>query len=169
MTTGRRPAEVVNNYRSDVQRLISCVTDAVVGVDGGYYPSPNPHFLTMNSGRPVTLGGPSRLMFRLQQNYRIVDSGLTGDAWQVDVVGYNYAVIDAEVTEVLLYHWHPIGNSPIVAPHLHLRRGAQVGRTEVRDAHLPTGDVSLNAILRVLIEEMGVRPRRSEWESILAE
>ena len=48
-----------------------------------------------------------------------------------------------------------------------LEQGAQVGRREVRDAHLPTGDVSLNEILRVLINEMRVRPLRSDWESIL--
>lgn len=53
-------------------------------------------------------------------------------------------------------------------PHLHLEQGAQVGREEVRSAHLPTGDVSLNAILRALIEEMDVNPRHPDWESILA-
>ena len=169
MTTGRTPAEAVNNYRRDVQRPLSCVTDGVVGVDGGYYPSPHPHFLTMSSGWPATLGGPSRLRLRVQQNYRIVESGLTGDGRQVAVVGYNYAVFDAELTEVLLYHWHPIGNRSIATPHLYLRQGAEVGRAEVRNAHLPTGNVTLNAVLRVLIEEMEVQPRGSDWDSILAE
>jgi len=87
----------------------------------------------------------------------------------VDVVGFYYTIYDSGQREVLLYHWHPHGNSPVETPHLHLEQGAEVGRAEVRDAHLPTGDVSLKAILRVLIEEMSVRPRRSDWESILAE
>ena len=69
---------------------------------------------------------------------------------------------------MLLYHWEPRGNSPVVIPHLHLEQAAGVIREEVRDAHLPTGDVSLNAILRVLIEEVGVQPRRSDWNSILS-
>ena len=69
---------------------------------------------------------------------------------------------------MLLYHWHPRGNSPVETPHLHLEQGAEVGRAEVRDAHLPTGAVSLNAFLRVLIEEMGVRPRRSDWDVALS-
>ena len=169
MTTGRSPAEAVNNYQSEVQRLVSSVTDAVVGVGGGYYPSPNPHFLTMSGGLPVALSGPSRLTLRLQQNYRIAESGVAGEGWQVDVVGYNYAVLDSELAEVLLYHWHPVSNSRVKSPHLHLKQGAKVGRVEVRDAHLPTGEVSLSAVLRVLIEEIGVNPRRSDWESILAE
>lgn len=53
-------------------------------------------------------------------------------------------------------------------PHLHLEQGAQVGRREILEAHLPTGEFSLNAVLRMLIEEMGVIPRRSDWASILA-
>ena len=83
------------------------------------------------------------------------------------VLEYYYSVHDAEEKEVLLYHYHPRGGSPITTPHLHLGQGAQVGRADVRDAHLPTGNVSLNAVLRVLIEEMGVQPRRPDWDSIL--
>ena len=85
------------------------------------------------------------------------------------VLEYYYSVHDAEEREVLLYHFHPRGSSSIMTPHLHLGPGAQVERIEIRDTHLPTGIVSLNAVLRVLIEEMGVRPLRSDWESILTE
>ena len=169
MTTGRNPAEAVNDYRHDIQRMVSCVTTSVVDVAGGYYPSPVPHRLTMNGGVPVSLGGPSRLMLRLQQFYRVDETGRPDAPWGVRIVEYYYAVHDSDGREVLLYHWHPRGNSPVATPHLHLEHGAQVGRAEVRDAHLPTGDVYLNAILRVLIEEMGVRPRRPDWQTILAD
>ena len=167
MTTGRSPAEAVAEYRHSIQRLLSCVTSSVVDVAGGYYPAQVPHRLTLNGGVSVALDGPSRLRLELQQYYRIVETGRPGALWMVDVVGYYYAIHDSEEREVLLYHWHPHVNSPVVIPHLHLEQGAQVGRAEVREAHLPTGEVSLNAILRVLIEEMGVRPRRSDWESIV--
>ena len=56
--TGRTPAEAVNNYQSRIQRLLSCVSNAVVGVAGGYFPSPLPHSLISDTGR---LGGTSRL------------------------------------------------------------------------------------------------------------
>ena len=168
MTTGRNPAEAVSNYRHSIQRMASCVTTSVVDVAGGYHPSVIPHRLTMNGGIPVALGGPSQLMFGLQQNYRIVESELSGIPWGVEVLGYYYAVHDSEQREMLLYHWHPRGNSPVETPHLHLEQGAEVGRAEVRDAHLPTGAVSLNAFLRALIEEMGVLPRRSDWDVVLS-
>ena len=145
------------------------MTPAVADVAGGYYPSQVPHRLILNGGAPVALDVPSRFRLELQQYYRIVETGRPEASWIVDVAGYYYAIHDSEGREVLPYHWHPHANSPVVIPHLHLEQGAQIGRVEVRDAHLPMGEVSLNTILRMLIEEMGVNPRRSDWESILAE
>ena len=62
-----------------------------------------------------------------------------------------------------------MGNSPIVTPHLHLEQGARVGRPEVRDAHLPTGAISVGTLLRFLIQDLLVTPERQDWEPILAE
>ena len=168
MTTGSSAAEAVVNYKDGIQRAVSCVTPSVIDVAGGYHPSPIPHRLTLNRGLPVALGGQSHLMLRLQQHYRVDETGGVGGHWRVTVLEYYYSVHDTEEKEVLLYHYHPRGDSPVKTPHLHLGHGAEVGRTEVRDAHLPTGTVSLNAVLRVLIEEMGVQPRRSDWDSILS-
>ena len=169
MTLGRSAAQAVNGYRHGVQRLISCVTDSVVDVAGGYHLSPVPHTLSMNGGQPIALGGPSRLMLGLQQNYRIVEIGPSTETRRVEIAAYNYAIYDSERREILIYHWHPHGNSPIVTPHLHLKQGAQVGRPEVREAHLPTGEVSLVAFLRLLVVDLGVQPRRQDWDTILTD
>lgn len=164
--TGRTPAEAVNNYQSRIQRLLSCVSNAVVGVAGGYFPSPLPHSLISDTGR---LGGTSRLTLRLEQYYRIGESLPPRIQWQVDVVGYDYAIYDSDEREILLYHWHPQGHSPVATPHLHLGPGAQVSRPDVRDAHLPTGQITLSSLIRLLIEEMEVQPRRQDWDAILDE
>ena len=163
MTTGSSSAEAVVNYKDDIQRAVSRVTPSVVNVAGGYHPSPIPHRPTMNRGLPVALDGQSQLMLRLQQHHRVDETGGAGGHRRVAVLEYYYSVHDAEEREVLLYHFHPRGSSSITTPHLHLGPGAQVERIEVRDTHLPTGVVSLKAVLRVLIEEMGVQPRRSDW------
>ena len=146
--------------------MLSCVSTSVVGVAGGYYPSPIPHSLIADSG---LLRGPSRLMLRLEQYYRIAESPSPRTSWQVEIVGYDYAVYDSDEREILLYHWHPRGGSPVATPHLHLGNGAQVGRREVRDAHLPTGHVPLSDMLRLLIEDMAVHPRRQDWGTVLAD
>lgn len=167
MTTGRTPAEAVSKYQSGIQRLLSCVSNSVVSVAGGYYPSPIPHSLIANSG---LLRGPSRLTLTLEQYYRIAEPiSSRASRWQVEIVGYDYAVYDSDEREVLLYHWHPHGGSAVASPHLHLGNGAQVGRREVRDAHLPTGHILLSDLLRLLIVEMGVQPRRQDWDTIVGE
>ena len=166
MTQRRASYEAVDNYITNLQKLLSCVTRSVINAEI-YQPAPAPHFLTINDGEPVLLSGPSRLQLALRQYFVTVDSAQSS-AWQIQVSSYFYELLDSDGREVLAYHWHPRGNSPVATPHLHLEQGARVGRPEVRDAHLPTGDVSLNAILRVLIEEMDVRPLRPDWESVLA-
>ena len=136
--TGRTSAEAVNNYVDAANRLVSCVTDSIVSVYGGYHPSARPPLLlALNNGQPVRLAGSSRFGLQLQQTYRIVEPDARGDSWTVRVTGYSYAILDSEQREVLAYHWHPRGNSPIVRPHLHLESGALVGRPEVRDAICP--------------------------------
>ena len=166
---GRTPVEAVNSYLALIQLAVSCASDAVVTVRGGYYPSESSHALTMYENRPVRLGGASRLWFQLRQYYRIVESDLPSDSWMVQETGYRYAVIDTEGREVLEYHWHPVGESPIVTPHLHIGHGAMAARRELSDTHLPTGLVSISEILRMLIRDFSVTPRREDWESVLNE
>ena len=169
MTLGRSAAEAVNNYRRGIQRLVSCVTDSVVDVAGGYHISAVPHTLAVNGGDPIPLRGSSRLMVSLQQTYRIVESDPPRKTHRVEVAAYNYAIYDSEIREILVYHWHPHGRSAISTPHLHLQQGAQVGRSEVQGAHLPTGSVLLTSFLRLLIVDLGVQARRSEWNAILVD
>ena len=166
---GRTPVEAVRNYIDPIQIAVSCVTDSVVSVDGGYYPSAMPHLLTMNRETPVRLGGESRLWFLLHKYYRVIESDLPSDSWMVEETGYRYAVIDTEGKDVLEYHWHPVGESPVVAPHLHIGHGAMIGRAEIGGAHLPTGQVTISDILRMLIRDFSITPRRSDWEFVLDE
>lgn len=164
---GRTPAEAVNNYVDAANRLVSCATDSIVSVDGGYHTAATPLILALNNGIVVGLRGASSFGLQLQQTYEIVEPSAQGDLWTARVTSYAYAVLDANQQEVLTYHWHPRGNSPVVMPHLHLEQGAMVGRPEVRNAHLPTGPISIGEFLGLLIEELTVEPVRSDWESIL--
>jgi hypothetical protein len=68
---------------------------------------------------------------------------------------------------VFSYQWHPGGRSPVTWPHLHLGAGAEVGRTELASAHLPTGRVSIEEVLRLAITELGVEPLRDDWREVL--
>lgn len=111
----------------------------------------------------------------MEHEYVAAADGQGGFA--VRTIADRYRVVDADEREVLAYHWHPIGVSPVTFPHVHLSgrlvpldlgRGARSAR--LGEMHLPTGGaVSLAEVVRLLIAEFGVVPRRSDWEGILAE
>ena len=114
---GRTPAEAVSEYVESIQLAVSCISDAVATVKGGYYPAHRPHTLELNEGSLVRLRGTSRLSLFVQQYYRIVESRAPRTRWTV------------------IRDWLPIQNSgrqPQGNPGLPLAPG----RTEF--LHLPT-------------------------------
>ena len=164
---GRTEVEAVSNYVDTIQSAVSCVSDSVVSVRGGYYVADMSHTLVMNRGNPVRLGGTYTLWLSIQLYYRIVKSGTPRTPWTVAEVGYRYETMDANAREILAYHWHPTGQSSFISQHLHIGYGAMIGREELQNAHLPTGYVSVIDIMRLLVREFGVSPRRANWESVL--
>jgi len=93
---------------------------------------------------------------------------------RVETTGYLYEINDRDGREILAYHWHPEGVSPITEPHLHLSgrlRPFDLGDrdTAVRlgGMHLPTGIVTLARMVHLLIAEFGAEPRRADWQAIL--
>ena len=83
--------------------------------------------------------------------------------WKVSTSAYYYGIKDGEGREILAYHWHPgIGST---YPHLHFHSGTGKLLTK---AHIPTRRISLEEVLRFTIEELGVKPLRSNWKEILA-
>ena len=166
--TSRSPAEAVSEYVSSIQRVVSCVSDAVVSVDGGYYVADAPHILMLNRGRPSRVGGTSRIRLAFHQYYRVIQTEVPRVQWMVSEEGYEYKILDTHGREIIVYHWHPVEHNPIAFHHLHIEHGAQVGREELQTAHLPTGYVSVADIFHLLIVDFRVAPRRDDWESILA-
>src|SRR5688572_24850290 len=55
-------------------------------------------------------------------------------------IAYRYVLFDENGSEILAYHWHPTGASPVTTPHLHV--SARRGDLDLSPAHLPTGVVS---------------------------
>lgn len=165
--TSRNPAEAVSEYVSSIQRVVSCVSNSIVSVDGGYYVSDAPHILRLNQGRTVRMGGTSRIRLAFYQYYRVVETEVPRIQWMVVEEGYEYRILDSDGREIIVYHWHPVEHNPIAFHHLHIEHGAQVGREELQTAHLPTGYVSVADILRLLIVDFRVPSRRDDWESVL--
>jgi hypothetical protein len=81
---------------------------------------------------------------------------------------YLYELLDAEEREIMVFHWHPEGPSSETAPHLHLGAGAGELRAEFARAHVPTGHIALQQVIRLAIEAFGAKPHRANWRSALA-
>jgi hypothetical protein len=166
----RGSATAVQEFVDLLQRAVSCVTDSVLTVGGGYHPSDTPHVLLLNNGDPVRLAGESRLALSVIHHYWVVRDRDRPRRWAVSTAAYYYTLQDAEGREVLSYHWHP--SAGVGFPHMHIRAEAQVGPKSLHKYHLPTNRVTLEAVLRLAITELGVtvRPQRAEdWEAVLNE
>ncbi|MGH2560294.1 MAG: hypothetical protein ACRDJH_14620 [Thermomicrobiales bacterium] len=98
---------------------------------------------------------------------------LDGGQHAVRIVGYAYQILERTEREVLAFHWHPFGLSPVRFPHAHL--SSRIPRFELdagvsvalSDMHIPTGLITLADVVRLLIVEFGVEPRRPDWDVIL--
>lgn len=89
--------------------------------------------------------------------------------WKVNTVGYWYSLETSEERELLAYHWHPGATPELTFPHLHIGHAAQVAYAPITEAHLPTGHVVLEDVLRLAIAHFGVKPQRADWRQVLDE
>jgi hypothetical protein len=116
----------------------------------------------------------------MDHHYRIIRPA-AGGRWKVQTAAYYYAFDDADGHEILAYHWHP-SEGGVRFAHLHIGSGAvdaavllaaqrspqhNALRPDVAAAHLPTGRVALEDIVRLAIEQFHVPPRRKAWDETL--
>jgi hypothetical protein len=80
----------------------------------------------------------------------------------VSTVGYEYRLTRGQGGELAAWHWHPAPLPGPDFPHLHI-----AGETLNRHAHLPTGRVRFESVLRLLIDDLGVPSRRTDYAEVL--
>lgn len=116
------------------------------------------------------------LLFTAERMFTIDPDGAdTGDSASVITTVYEYRLLDRLERELLVYHWQP---GPRYAgpdhPHLHVSASLRAATSAVDEReidldklHLPTGQVTLAAVVRSLITEFGVEPLRPDWARVL--
>lgn len=159
----RRPAEALQHYRERLQQAVSCVTDAILLRSADAPPEVvQSLFLSENPARLQS----NALWLEAWLQYRIVPVGTMDTGWDIEPGAYAYALLDASQRELFAYHWHPQSRSPITFPHLHLGSSGQVARL-LSNAHFPTGPVTLPEVIRLIITDFEVSPRRGDWVRLL--
>lgn len=165
---GRTPAEAARSFREAVQQAMSCVSAGVVLIDpGGHTASDTPGSLSL-SENPVRLPGDHRISLGVDYFFRVEGNAELRPLWRVRIVTYFLTLLDADLREIVAYHWHPEGRSHETEPHLHLGAGAGSLRPELSRAHLPTARIAVQDVLRLAVEAFDVRPRRRDWADVLA-
>jgi hypothetical protein len=115
----------------------------------------------------VTLSGDPGLKLTLTQHYRVIEAAEVYGPWKVTTVGYFYAIADLEEQELIAFHWHPAGESSVTSPHAHLGPGARIDHERLREAHLPSGRISIEQVLKLAID-LGAETLRPDWEEVIA-
>jgi hypothetical protein len=85
--------------------------------------------------------------------------------WQGTTVGWIYDVLDHQGRLILAFHWHPHESGRVTWPHLHAYGTNE--SVELHKLHPPTGTVTAGSVVRFLIEDLDVLPRRANWQAVL--
>jgi hypothetical protein len=161
----RTPREALEALVSPLRDVVGCITSIGLRTDG-INPDRAPHtidFLGQDVIRLERRGIRPPILFLVSQGYAL-DREADG-RWSARTTRWVYQVKNSDQRELFAYHWHPVGRSHVTAPHLHIS-----GRTEpaeLGDVHFPTGPVTLADVVRLLIRDFQVRPRRADWSRIL--
>jgi hypothetical protein len=147
-----------------MRQSLSCGTDSVLDVSGGYHTADVPHAATLAGGLPVRLPGDVGVHLILSMNYSIVKDDPPRGPWKVHTEGYNYELVDSDEKSIVAFHYHP--DSRVAAPHLHVGQAADA-QFDLFKAHVPTSRVSVEAVLLLSIE-LGCQPRRDDWAAVLS-
>jgi len=154
-----------------LQLSLSCITDAVLNYrnySNKDYPNQEPLPLTVNNGYPVPLLVDDNLFLSFRLLYRVAINPAERSPWEATVVAYSYSLDDRDRSEILAYHWHPETRDSVDFPHMHLGYGTGMTRQELFHAHLPTGRITLEDMVRLTIVDFGVGTLRDDWREILA-
>jgi hypothetical protein len=163
---GRTASEAKEAFLAPLRRAASCVTGVQLLISGDHSDRPGSRqsitFLELPTFRSVRL--KCELSFRLVHAYKLdFDPTKPGhEQWKVRSERYYYSLLHAaDRREMLSWHWHPNTGDP--RPHLH----HGVGLGDLR--HIPTGRVTVESIIRYLLVDLDVPPKRDDFLQVLDE
>jgi len=155
----RTPHGAIQAHLDPLNLIVSCIshTPILKTADGPQHAG--------HAGFPddaaVPLRGQHRLSLRIFHAYEA-----TGEAtgWRTRTRAYLDHVYADDGREFIAFHWHP-ERGRFVLPHAHF--GSLNDPLPMGKVHIPTGRTSLEAVVRLLIEELGVQPVRRDWRRML--
>ena len=178
---GRTLSQAVNTYIEPLAEALLCITQRRLSRPPSQGLRPNtPYEAVLADMDSVELRGKVPLTFSAGQNFEITELHELDERgpYEVHTRAYFYAIATAEGRDILEFHWQPDakptrdGERVVTAPHMHVGPAITAGQTAVRPgtfhkAHIPTGRVILQAVVRLLISEFEVESLNTNWQAIL--
>lgn len=157
----RTSLQAITRYKGSVSLLLSCVISQPVPL---VERQTDTVWALRLPQRRYWLRGDHTLLFSNLEEFRVVSDGGKNGPWRVERTAYFYQLYASRSEELLGFHWHPETPGPTQFPHLH---AASDTAPLSHKTHVPTGFVSLGAVVRLLITEFGVPPLRDDWQTTL--
>lgn len=155
---GKSEREAVQNFLRPLQQALSCITNKVL-IHPGDYRLDIPYGLAVERFR---LSSEQPLFLEIAIEYRIVkDERPDYGPYRINTLAYSYILSAEDGKEVFAYQWQP--KSKVQSPHLHV---TCLGRKY----HFPTGRIAIEQVIRFLITEYKVKPRKErlqDWQEVL--
>lgn len=142
-----------------IQRALSCFATGKVTVDR-YEPGAE-GILVLNRGASVRLNGAERIEIHVSMRYLVIMTDEVGKGpFKVTTTGWIYSLLSHDGDELLAYHWHPISDSHMTTPHMHL---------PAQKVHYPTGRVLIEDVLTASLD-LGASPKdHGAWGTCVAD
>lgn len=165
---GRSPEEARKAFLQPLQRALSCITDAKLLVSRGKQPGDVEALALSEDPLRLSSARIGSVQFVLGHQFTVIED--RPRSWRVSTTAYRYHVLDDSGRELIGWHWHPgSGGDPRLSGHPHLHVPAGVIDRRV---HVPTGRVSIESVLRLLLIDLEVLPRpahAADFEKVLDE
>lgn len=151
---GRNPRDAREAFLAPLRRSLSCITAAQLFVAGKQ--AGETEALTLSDDPlPLNSGRIGTVKLVLGHQFRVVKDG---EGWHVSTTAYRYHLLDGSDRELIGWHWHP---GTVTYPHVHVDAGPIHRRV-----HVPTGRVSIESVLRMLVNDMDVPTIREDFREI---
>jgi hypothetical protein len=166
---GRTPHAAVENFLGPLRQCLARVTAAHLTLTPRSHEATDEvQAATLGKGAVVELPGEARIGLVIAFQFRVVETDDEDRGpWKVKTEAYEHYLRTAEGKDIIAFHWQPGGNGPDW-PHLHVGTIALAkdGLLD-RKAHVPTGRVAVEQVLRFAIAELGVESD-DDWEQVFA-
>jgi hypothetical protein len=165
---GRTPAEAFSSFIEPIQSALNTVSVGRLLLARSKHgvPPGEPLIIALNGGNPVPLRSPVAGLLHIEAALRVMIEPMEFSRFRFQCIqtGYWTGLLDKEHNEILAFHWTPDAvRNERSYPHLHIGRvvlrddAAPLGR--FHKLHILTGQLSLQHLVRLTIEEFNVSPR----------